>query len=86
MLEFRKRMAEYIVDGSRFGALCLKTKSGSGTRTELHEPCQCAEDNQGIEKYRANPLSVCRLRDGGFRKQAENGDADGERGQAWTRS
>lgn len=35
ILEFRKRMAEYIVDGSRFGALCLKTKSGSDNDTHL---------------------------------------------------
>ena len=35
MLEFRKRMAEYVVDGNRFGALCLKTKSGSVNDTHL---------------------------------------------------
>jgi hypothetical protein len=35
MLEFRSRMAEYIVDGSRFGEMCLKTKSGSENDTHL---------------------------------------------------
>lgn len=35
MLEFRSRMAEYIVDGGRFGEMCLKTKSGSENDTHL---------------------------------------------------
>jgi hypothetical protein len=34
-LEMRKRMAEYLVDGSRFGAMALKTRSGSPNDVHL---------------------------------------------------